>query len=1212
MSVTDETGTSATERVATARETAPLRIHLLAGFRVERADGTMPDAAWRRSGAKTLVKLLATAPGHRLHREELAEVLSPDARPASASGAFRKALHFARHALEPSLRPKGVSSYLRLADDIVFLVAENVWIDADHFEDLAERALRGGDIAMYEAALAAYPGELLPEDRYEDWAETRCAHLRDLDGRASRGLAGVLEENGADEAAARLLRRVLRADSALEDVHRQLMRLYVRMGSRHQALRQYQECRDSLRRELDIEPEAETQRLYARIQGDAEPTDARPVETGGEDRGEDRGEDGGEDATQAVASLPAAVVQPPMSPLVGRGEALSLLLTELERATEGRGNLILVGGEAGVGKSRLVAEAARAARARGALVLWGASAEPRGLLPYGPIIEALDGLLATRPWGARQELAARYPELARLVPTLATDGAPPPPSTPEGERNRLFVAIVHVLSALSATHPVLFVLDDLHAADGESIGLLSHLARAASRRRWLLVGTYREEDVLATSPFHDVLVAATRHGLCRRVTLLRLSRADCGRLVDDLLGDGHASPALVERVYALSLGNPLFAQELVRSLVEEGLLARDNGYWDASDGGFVSVPRGVRELVEGRVDRLGDDVRRVLALAATSGMEFSFSTLRQAARAASVLPETAHDETLLNALDLALEARLLDEQGAGYTFRHPLFRATLYERLSRQRRAHLHEALAEVLESQRPEDVDTLAYHYTRSTDAEKALIYLERAGDKAAAVYANDVARAHYAALVERLDGLGRATHAARVRERLGEVCYRMGRYDEALDALDRALRVYEARDDMEAVGRATGQIGQVHSHRGTPDDGLARIHALLEPLERSGHLRALAGLYAMLAHLCGASGRYEEELAAAERAAELAQHVGATGTLAQALAWRGTSLLSLGRTEEGTAALRETIPLAEAVEDLDILTLTLSNLGEVHMVGGAFDEARPYFERALAAGKRLGDPAKTAFVLAAIGKNAVLSGDWSRARANLEEAVELARSTGQSWYAAYPPVALAQLHLAEGDLDGAAQQAEECIAIAAPGGDRQGLRLAHGLLAERDLLRDRPADALLRLAPLLHESGGEEHDVTALLPIFALTHLQGGEADRALEFADQGVRRSSAEGARVVLVDALRVRALALLEGDQWEEAQAAIEEGLALSRRLPYPLGEMRLLQTAGLLGLKRGDPGAARASLRAALHIAQRLGARIDIARVERSLALLPPV
>ena len=250
----------------------PVRVELLGGFRVERIGSARP-VVWQRRTARTLTKLLAAHPRHSLHREEILELLWPGVPAKSALNRFGQALHAARRAFEPELLPRKSSAYLRLTESMLSLETEHVIIDADLFQQLAESALgRGnGNEEAYESALAAYGGELLPEDRYHDWCAERRAFLAELRIRLLVELADALEERGAQAAAADRLRETLRYDPTREDVHRRLIMLYAVLGSRDQAVRQFQMCREVLQRDLGVLPAESTLALYEEILADRTP-----------------------------------------------------------------------------------------------------------------------------------------------------------------------------------------------------------------------------------------------------------------------------------------------------------------------------------------------------------------------------------------------------------------------------------------------------------------------------------------------------------------------------------------------------------------------------------------------------------------------------------------------------------------------------------------------------------------------------------------------------------------------------------------------------------------------------------------------------------------------------------------------------------------------------------------------------------------------------
>jgi DNA-binding SARP family transcriptional activator len=644
---------------------------LLGGFRVERVGVARPLAGWQRRSAKTLAKLLATHPRHRLHREQILELLWPDVELESAINSFGKAMHAARRALEPELLPRESSAYLPLTDAMVTLDTRHVWIDADHFERLAESALRQGDVAGYECALAAYGGELLPEDRYEDWCTERRDHLAALQIHLLLALAEAHEERGAHSASAARLRELLQHDPTREDAHRRLMALYASLGARDQAMRQFKVCEHALKRELDLAPERSTVELYRDIEADRIPRRIPTPEL----------HNGRVEPGQRTSSQPHV-------PLVGRDAVLRRLAEELGRAGEGKGRMILVSGEAGVGKTRLVAELAAEARRRGAAVLWGGSGGHANHLAYGPFAVALEGYVASRPDPERTDLAQRFPPLARFVPSLGVANESQPFAERGGDDLYLAPAMVRLLTDLARGQPVLLVLGDLHDLHPSSRNLLEYLAQLASERRWLIVGTRRDDRL--DGELSRMIDTTEREGLCVQVELQPLDRADCGQLVRALLPGGGIDNAFVDHVYARSLGNPLFVEELLGEMRARGELILQNGSWHAAASPAACVPARVRALVALRVAPMEESVRRVLALAAANGMEISLTDLRTGGAA---LRPPVSDAALFNALDHALEIRILEERNDSYAFRHPLVRSALYEDLSKHRRDELHAAL---------------------------------------------------------------------------------------------------------------------------------------------------------------------------------------------------------------------------------------------------------------------------------------------------------------------------------------------------------------------------------------------------------------------------------------------------------------------------------------------------------------------------------------
>jgi DNA-binding SARP family transcriptional activator len=690
-----------------------VHVRLLGGFRVERVGTAQAVSDWPRRSAKTLIKLLAVQPGHALHREQVIDTLWPKVDAESALNTLGKALHVARRALEPRLPQRQDSAYLRLADGMLILT-KDVLVDTDEFEHLAEHALRCREMAAYEAALAAYGGELLPEDRYENWCSERRGALVELHIRLLLGMAEAFEHRGAYSEAADRLRDVLQQDPMREAVHRQLMRLYVWMGAPDQAVRQFHDCEAVLRQELDLAPQPETIALCADVHANRIPSQrAKPERIGG----------------HADPSQPAPARAANGCPFVGRERVIRHLSGRLMRPDEAQPGMIVASGETGVGKTRLLEEFAIHASAQGAVTLYGGRGAHADQFACGPFAVALEDYVANRPEAERVELARAYPALARFVPSL---GAGIPLLAPAADLRDyyrdLFPAIVQFLMDLARTKPVLLVLGDLHEADAVGLDLIKYLAHLAIGTPLVMVGAIRDLDIEADAGLRQMVEAMTRERLWLRIDLRCLPRRASDQLVRAMLPDANISDDTLTEIYAQSRGNPLFVRELADDLrLRGGPAAGDEGCQGPSSLAARSqVHRRVRTAL--RLTLMDEPLRRVLGLsAAAHATEISLGQLR--AGAAGLEPPVPLP-VFFDALDRALRMHVLEERSGGYAFRHPVVRAALYDDLPRHRRDELRAALT-VDPADLGGDSELAAY---RRTSVHRRLAQIAHAMSSAAA----------------------------------------------------------------------------------------------------------------------------------------------------------------------------------------------------------------------------------------------------------------------------------------------------------------------------------------------------------------------------------------------------------------------------------------------------------------------------------------------
>src|SRR5450759_2989730 len=506
--------------------------------------------------------------------------------------------------------------------------------------------------------------------------------------------------------------------------------------------------------------------------------------------------------TQVVAQLQAGTL------FVGRDRELRELLEGLEEAESGRGRLILLGGEPGIGKSRLADELATRARERGYQVLWGRGWEDAGAPPYWPWVQALRAYLrSTHPDDVRRQMGSGAGDIAQMLPELRevfADLPPAPNSESESARFQLFDSTATLLRNAARVRPLLVVLDDLHAADTPSILFLRFLASQLSDMRVLLVGTYRDVELTPEHPLTSAIAEVAREPLTRILVLRGLAADAVGQFIGataNLTPHDH----LVAAVWRKTSGNPLFVGEAVRLLTAEGRLG------DVVDLSSlrVAVPAGVRAVIARRIGHLSEATARALGLGAALGPEFSLEVLRR-------IGDYGLDQAL-DLVDEAVQADLLHPVTGvlgRYRFSHDLVRETLYDELSPGRRARLHRRIAHVLEEVYAASADAhlaeLAFHYfeaAKGGDAglpegdvkpagPKAIDYARRAGDQAARSLAYEEADRLYRMALAELDLTDTADEHTRteILLALGEVRARAGDLESAratyLQAADAARR--------------------------------------------------------------------------------------------------------------------------------------------------------------------------------------------------------------------------------------------------------------------------------------------------------------------------------------------------------------------------------------------------------------------------------------
>jgi transcriptional regulator with XRE-family HTH domain/tetratricopeptide (TPR) repeat protein len=947
----------------------------------------------------------------------------------------------------------------------------------------------------------------------------------------------------------------------------------------------------------------------------------------------------------ASASLSAARLRTPQTPLVGRRRELTLLgrhLTILENQEPQP--LLLLAGEPGIGKSRLLAEAATLARAAGWRVLAGGCTRRSGQEPFDPFTGTLARALCAISLAQQRQELLGCGWLVRLLPELVETAVVPAPNwtlPPEQERRLMFAAVARYLANAAGPAGTLVLLDDLQWAGADALDLLGSLVHGATlpqaeaqspQAPVRIVGAYRSTEVYGQHPLAALLADLARDGWVQQVQVGPLAEPEARELLTGLMlvdADEEPAPAaVVEGVVQRAGGVPYFLVSCAQRL----RLAADGEPMAAA---LDVIPWDVGQSIRQRTAALGPIAQEMLRAAAVVGRVVSHTLL-----AAVMVGVGQSERELLGALDAANQARLLvtaervgtarPGAAASYQFAHDLVREAILAELSAPRRVWLHRRVAQALEqaverlpeAERPRHAAEIAEHWMQAGETSQALAYALRAGDQAAAVYANVEAERRFRTAVVLAGDLGDAACEAVALERLAAVLLRRARYREALATVEASLSAYRALGDVEGQARVAEGVPPACLALATPEVGLALLRSLLEDLPRRGLSSlgqarlssALAGLLGRSAWLSAreeAASRLSEALAAAEHAVTLARAARHDGVLARAmLSW--TQMLAwMDRVAEELDALEELLPLAEAAGDLQVLTTGLKDAQAGREIRGEFDLSQRLVERGLALGDRISDPRLIAHMWHNQAELAYYRGDWGLARGAIERSLEIVRAYELDASFLDAQRTSSQLYLAAGELGTADRLIADSLTIARERHDLQALRMAHSLIAERDLLRGRAEAVRADLEPLLDRPGLEEHQVLFVLPQFAWALLALGDEAAAGARALQTCQRTRAHHYHLWLVDGLRVLAQVRLRQERWEEGRALLEEAVALCQTMPYPYAEAKTLYVYGQLYAARGEPERAREQYEAALAICHRLGEGLYRPHIARALSELPP-
>ena len=910
--------------------------------------------------------------------------------------------------------------------------------------------------------------------------------------------------------------------------------------------------------------------------------------------------------------LPTVPFQEPrwFTSLVGRTAELTKLKTAYENALNNRSSVVALQGETGVGKTRLMQEFAIRAQSEGAVVLYGTAEDG---LPYAAWIDAARQYVAQAPAELlRQALGQHAPEFARLVPDVTAKlGTIPPYKSIEERQDKLrfYGTVTQFFISICSQTPLLLLLDDMQWADQSSTDLLEYFVRSASGLRILTVCSCKTEDVQPDSPIYQTLMKLNKQRLLETIQVKNLNKEETTNLIKQAFGELTVSSEFAGLIHQRTGGNPFFAEEVLRSLVEDGAIFRTEKGWDRKPVHEIVLPDSVKSALKSRLKRLEPETINVLTMASVIGLDFDFEVLREFSQ--------IEEDALLQRLEAAFSAGLVQQiprQKNIFKFTDDRVRELLLNDLIPIRRAKYHLKIAEAMQRAYSKNLEgqaeAIANHFSEGGDTERTIMYSIMAGDRNRAIHAYQQATTNYKRALDLIElEEGKEREKASILEKLA-ACYNLaGQPQDSARHYQQALNLNEKLHDFKACARISVDLSYA-LFRAKPtgiQDGISILRHALKYVEADPESYEAAALYSSLA--AWLSDNYDEARTWVDKGLEAGQKSRNLAVVVETLTTKASFLVESGRIDECLLLFEEALDLASHHGFHYLATNILTNLS-AYTFPRDIAKGRGYALQSLEVAKRECIITSEAGSYAWLSYLDWLKGDWPLALDEVERGLEMAQRLGfMNDPIQFGEVCRGLVHLGMGALDQAEEYLENSNA-------KQNPLIMHVVAfnlalgkVRLDQGREDEArgcfEACVNAFKKSEFSPVPPHQVEALLYLTAI-HAKHGQLEEASRMSQWATRLAETMKSDAGLAMASQAEAVVLLAGGDGKGADEAYLKSLGLWEKAGWPYYRAKAL-VAYSEALAQENPQESRKRLEQAAEIFRKLEAKRDLERAEAKLS-----